>query len=73
MRSIYRKPIDGLEEMTTGEADKILVNSGFTSEVFVRTFQGLRRVPRVVHPSVDYKAFGNGEVELKGEEEWLMR
>lgn len=57
VRSLYRAPIDALEEVTTGEADKILVNSNFTAEVFCKTFEGLRRVPRVVYPGIDVEAY----------------
>lgn len=72
IQGLYRKPIDALEETTTGEADKILVNSEFTGEVFERTFQGLRRLPRVVYPSVDVKAYGREVKPAKGDE-WLIR
>ena len=32
LKSLYRMPIDFLEEVTTGMADKVLVNSKFTGE-----------------------------------------
>ena len=35
-KSLYRAPIDWLEEHTTGAADRILVNSNFTGTVFAR-------------------------------------
>ncbi|GAA5868274.1 hypothetical protein JCM3774_000989 [Rhodotorula dairenensis] len=57
LRSLYRAPIDALEQATTGEADKILVNSEFTQQVFEATFKDLRRTPRVVYPAVDVKQF----------------
>jgi alpha-1,3/alpha-1,6-mannosyltransferase len=72
VRSLYRRPIDALEETTTGEADKILVNSDFTSQVFQRTFAGLMRLPRVVYPSVDVHAYGK-EVKPAKDDEWLIR
>ncbi|KAA8525127.1 hypothetical protein F0562_007009 [Nyssa sinensis] len=39
LRMIYRKPIDYIEEMTTGMADLILVNSKFTASTFANTFK----------------------------------
>ncbi len=32
---LYRAPLDYLEEVTTGMADTVFVNSGFTKEVTV--------------------------------------
>ncbi|BGP53650.1 hypothetical protein JCM8202_003580 [Rhodotorula sphaerocarpa] len=60
LKSLYRAPIDQLEQSTTGEADKVLVNSAFTQQVFEATFKELRRTPRVVYPAVDVKQFGEG-------------
>ncbi|GAA6061603.1 hypothetical protein JCM10212_000911 [Sporobolomyces blumeae] len=68
--SLYRAPIDAIEESSTGEADKILVNSEFTSQVFQKTFKGLHRIPRTVYPSVDVGAYGN-KVEAKEQDRWL--
>lgn len=36
LKKLYRYPIDWLEEITTGMADKVLVNSKFTGECTVR-------------------------------------
>uniref|UniRef100_A0A2N9I7P0 Alpha-1,3/1,6-mannosyltransferase ALG2 n=1 Tax=Fagus sylvatica TaxID=28930 RepID=A0A2N9I7P0_FAGSY len=41
LRRIYRKPIDFIEEITTGMADMILVNSRFTASTFANTFKRL--------------------------------
>ncbi|GAA5919685.1 hypothetical protein JCM1841_005230 [Sporobolomyces salmonicolor] len=71
LRAFYRIPIDKLEEATTGEADKILVNSEFTSEVFQKTFKELRRIPRVVYPAVDSAAYEKKE-EPAEEDKWLV-
>ncbi|KAL6959565.1 Hexosyltransferase [Sarracenia purpurea var. burkii] len=54
LRRIYRKPIDFLEEMTTGMADLILVNSKFTASTFANSFKHL--VARGIKPSVLYPA-----------------
>ncbi|BGO99960.1 Alpha-1,3-mannosyltransferase-like protein [Rhodotorula toruloides] len=71
LRSFYRIPIDLLEEETTGQADKILVNSEFTAQVFARTFQNLRRIPRVVYPAVDVSQYG-GEVQVEEKDKWML-
>lgn len=58
MKSMYRKPIDFIEEKTTGMADCILVNSKFTANVFDRTFSSLRHIqPEVLYPIPDFSAF----------------
>ncbi|KAK4420428.1 Alpha-1,3/1,6-mannosyltransferase ALG2 [Sesamum alatum] len=60
LRRIYRKPIDFLEEMTTGMADLILVNSKFTASTFAKTFKRLnsRGVrPAVLYPAVNVDQF----------------
>ncbi|PWZ02187.1 UDP-Glycosyltransferase/glycogen phosphorylase [Testicularia cyperi] len=56
-RKLYRLPLNLFEEGTTDYADKILVNSEFTSAQFVKSFFRLRRQPRVVYPGVDVSQF----------------
>lgn len=76
LRSLYRAPIDALEQATTGEADKILVNSEFTQQVFEATFRDLRRTPRVVYPAVDVKQFaaaaGASSSAMPEQDRWLF-
>ncbi|EOY13324.1 UDP-Glycosyltransferase superfamily protein isoform 1 [Theobroma cacao] len=60
LRRMYRKPIDFIEELTTGMADMILVNSRFTASIFAKTFKhlharGIR--PAVLHPAVNVDQF----------------
>ncbi|XP_062170852.1 uncharacterized protein LOC133876562 [Alnus glutinosa] len=60
LRRIYRKPIDFIEEITTGMADLILVNSRFTASTFANTFKrlharGIR--PAVLYPAVNVDQF----------------
>ncbi|KAF8103490.1 hypothetical protein N665_0188s0425 [Sinapis alba] len=60
LRRMYRKPIDFLEEQTTGMADMILVNSNFTASTFAKTFKrlharGIR--PEVLYPAVNVDQF----------------
>ncbi|KAL3631474.1 hypothetical protein CASFOL_024458 [Castilleja foliolosa] len=60
LRRIYRAPIDFLEEITTGMADLILVNSKFTASTFAKTFKRLdtRGVrPAVLYPAVNVDQF----------------
>lgn len=62
-RKLYRLPFDLFEEGTTDYADKILVNSEFTSAQFVKSFFRLRRQPRVCYPGVDYQQFEPARVD----------
>ncbi|KAK9269049.1 hypothetical protein L1049_000817 [Liquidambar formosana] len=60
LRRIYRKPIDVIEEMTTGMADLVLVNSKFTASTFANTFKHLdaRGIqPAVLYPTVNVDQF----------------
>jgi alpha-1,3/alpha-1,6-mannosyltransferase len=49
-----------LTSARAGQADKILVNSEYTANVFERTFTRLDRGPRVVYPGIDIRRFGSG-------------
>ncbi|OEL37455.1 Alpha-1,3/1,6-mannosyltransferase ALG2 [Dichanthelium oligosanthes] len=62
LRRLYRKPIDIIEEATTGMADLILVNSKFTAATFARTFLGLHA--RGIEP-------GGYDMRLKENVEYL--
>jgi len=60
LRRLYRKPIDMIEEATTGMANLILVNSKFTAATFARTFRGLHArgiEPAVLYPAVSVEQF----------------
>ncbi|KAK4804919.1 hypothetical protein SAY86_004736 [Trapa natans] len=60
LRKVYRKPIDLVEELTTGMADLILVNSKFTASTFARTFKNLSTrgiQPAVLYPAVSVEQF----------------
>lgn len=57
-KALYRRPIDWIEQATTGYADSILVNSRFTESVFRQTFPKLKdKELHVVYPSCDFSAF----------------
>ncbi|XP_020593963.1 alpha-1,3/1,6-mannosyltransferase ALG2 isoform X2 [Phalaenopsis equestris] len=67
LRRMYRKPIDLLEEKTTGMANLILVNSKFTKSTFATTFQGLHLrgiEPAVLYPAVNVEQF-SGQCSYK--------
>jgi alpha-1,3/alpha-1,6-mannosyltransferase len=53
----YRAPIDRLEERAIGMADRVLVNSRFTADVFRKTFPRLSLTPEVLYPGVDCTAY----------------
>ena len=56
----YRAPIDRLEEVTTGMAHRVIVNSEFTAAAFGRTFVSLTGLrPEVLYPGVDVECCGN--------------
>ncbi|XP_026455097.1 alpha-1,3/1,6-mannosyltransferase ALG2-like [Papaver somniferum] len=60
LRRIYRKPVDLIEEATTGMADLILVNSKFTASTFATTFRCLTAKgiqPAVLYPAVNVDQF----------------
>lgn len=67
VRTLYRAPLDFLEERTTASADTILVNSQFTADVFGKTFPNIRENPAVVHPGIDAQAFGKASLEFDAE------
>ena len=55
VRAAYRLPFDLLEELCTGAASAVLVNSAYTASVFAASFPLLRRLgctPSVLHPSI---------------------
>ncbi|KAJ7948756.1 alpha-1,3/1,6-mannosyltransferase ALG2 [Quillaja saponaria] len=59
-RRIYRKPIDIIEELTTGMVDLILVNSCFTGSTFACTFKHFNShgfQPAILYPAVNVDQF----------------
>lgn len=64
-KRVYRLVVDFLEEITTGAADRICVNSKFTLSVFEETFQRIssRRdysSPDVLYPSINFSKYDAG-------------
>ncbi|TRY70571.1 hypothetical protein TCAL_06118 [Tigriopus californicus] len=60
LKRLYRAPIDWLEEVTTGAAHIVLVNSKFTAGVFHDTFKRLNVQPEVLYPSLNTAQFEVG-------------
>lgn len=65
LKKYYRMPLDFMEEITTGQADGILVNSKFTSRVFKETFKRISVNPDVLYPSLNTKYFDDTVIEGK--------
>lgn len=67
LKQAYRAPLNYLEELTTGQADAILVNSKFTRGVFKSTFRSLSHLePEVLYPSLNTDFFDKApEVDEK--------
>lgn len=57
LKKFYRYFLDSLEEYTTCLADRVLVNSHFTSSVYHDTFPSIRASPTVLYPSLDFDKF----------------
>ena len=55
LRKLYRLPFDLLEELCTGAASIVVVNSAYTASVYAESFPLLRSLPppAVLHPSID--------------------
>lgn len=56
LKRLYRVPFDWIEEVSTGLADAIVVNSLFTKSVFKDAFPHIEQVPDVIYPCVDIHA-----------------
>ncbi|XP_032663182.1 alpha-1,3/1,6-mannosyltransferase ALG2 [Odontomachus brunneus] len=56
-KQLYRMPLNYLEEVTTGMAHKIFVNSIYTGNVFRNTFKRLHVIPEILYPSINTDFF----------------
>lgn len=61
-KQLYRIPLNYLEEVTTGMAQKVFVNSKFTHGVFKDTFKRLHVEPEVLYPSINTDFFDKTRV-----------
>ncbi|KAG0340777.1 Alpha-1,3-mannosyltransferase-like protein [Podila humilis] len=62
LKKLYRLPVDLVEEITTGMADTIVVNSKFTANIFNESFKLLSShqtssTPKVLYPSLQFDKF----------------
>jgi len=57
LKSFYRAPLDAFEEYSTGRADVVMVNSGFTKSVFESTFTSLDCELEILYPALKTKKF----------------
>lgn len=57
LKRLYRAPLNYFEEVTTGSADAVLVNSKFTRRIFKSTFRSLSLMPSVLYPSLNTDLF----------------
>ena len=57
LKRFYRYIIDYVEEVTTKQADCVLVNSKFTAGIFKQTFKSINTNPTVLYPSIDFSKF----------------
>lgn len=58
-KKLYRAPLNWLEEFTTAQADKVLVNSKYTATVYKKAFKKIKDVPDVCYPSINTEFFEN--------------
>ena len=54
---VYRFVLDNLEEITTGMANTVLVNSKFTERIYTQSFPMIMRYfpnkhPRILYPAI---------------------
>ena len=64
IKRFYRRPLDWFEEVSTGAADEILVNSNFTKNVFRDTFRSLKDSKvDVLYPPLDSSKFKKSDVK----------
>ncbi|KAH7890133.1 glycosyltransferase family 4 protein [Phlebopus sp. FC_14] len=57
LKTIYRYPMDWIEELTTRQADIILANSKFTARITTSHFASIKTAPKVVYPGINIKAY----------------
>ena len=63
-KRLYRVPFDKIEDLTTGKADKILVNSNFTACAFRGAFAGMSE-PEILYPSINMGLFEKNYQEAR--------
>ncbi|CAG8638088.1 13299_t:CDS:2 [Ambispora gerdemannii] len=66
LKKLYRMPVDKFEEVTTGMADAIVVNSKFTANVFRDSFPSIKQRPKVLYPGIHLTSYDKA-VDLNDE------
>eukprot|EP01138_Halocafeteria_seosinensis_P004509 gb/GECG01004612.1/.p1 GENE.gb/GECG01004612.1/~~gb/GECG01004612.1/.p1 ORF type:complete len:461 (+),score=34.44 gb/GECG01004612.1/:1-1383(+) len=70
LKRLYRLPFDVAEQVTTGLADRIVVNSRFTKQIFMETFTALKaHDPTVLYPCIDLSRFPESYFVPSGDQE----
>lgn len=62
VKKVYRFFIDLFEEITTGFANLVVVNSGFTRTIYKENFKILNSLgsnPDILYPAIDFSKFDN--------------
>ncbi|KAG7309234.1 hypothetical protein JYU34_005162 [Plutella xylostella] len=59
LKKLYRAPLNWLEELTTAQADKVLVNSKYTARVYQDAFQRIKDIPDICYPSINTEFFNS--------------
>ncbi|XP_024869152.1 alpha-1,3/1,6-mannosyltransferase ALG2 [Temnothorax curvispinosus] len=62
IKQLYRMPLNYLEEITTGMAHKVFVNSCYTNDVFRNTFRRLKIKPEILYPSINTDFFNKTRI-----------
>lgn len=62
VKYLYRIPLNYFEEITTGMAHKVFVNSRYTNDVFKNTFRRLKVKPEVLYPSINTDFFNKTRI-----------
>lgn len=59
LKKLYRAPLNWLEEYSTAQADKVLVNSKYTAKVYEKAFTKIQDYPDICYPSINTNFFEN--------------
>lgn len=59
LKKLYRAPLNWLEEFTTAQADKVIVNSRYTAKVYMKAFNKIKEIPDICYPSINTEFFEN--------------
>ncbi|KAG8217139.1 alpha-1,3-mannosyltransferase ALG2 [Butyriboletus roseoflavus] len=57
LKTLYRCPMDWLEEVTTRQSDTLVANSKFTARITTAHLSSITLTPKVVYPGINIKAY----------------